>query len=62
MRSKNKESQPSTRKKDSNGHRPIRSVCCKRASESEASQIEQALDRLLIEMIRQERARERSSP
>lgn len=58
---KKKESASALQNKEGEGRRLIQSVRYRKASESEASEIERALDQLLAEMIRQERAKERTS-
>lgn len=63
MRSKKKkkESPSSPRKKEGDGCQSIRAVHTREPSASEANQIERALDRLLTNMVRQERTRRSKS-
>lgn len=61
MPSENKESVPFSLKKVGNGRLLIRVNHVQEASREDAAKIEQALDRLLSELVRQEQARERMS-
>lgn len=58
---KKKEMSSNQLNKKTDGHQPIHTVRCKQASESETSQIERALDRLLINLIKQDRAQRSQS-
>lgn len=60
MQKNKKEFKSSTQKSKNSGHLLIRKTQVQKASEAEAIKIEQALDRLLSEIIQQEQARERN--
>jgi len=59
MTNQNKESSRACLKKVGNGQLLIREAQVQAASEAEAIKIEQALDRLLSEIVRQEQVQER---